>query len=208
MIYYLVPRLWKTKIYSEKLSVWHFWLGTIGIVIYVTSMWTAGITQGLMWRQFKADGTLMYPNFLETVITIVPYYWIRALGGFMYLVGVILSVINVFATIAKAKAENADLSDPEFQAYPLSAHRPEKPLVGRTWHYVLEGKPLLFSFLVLVAVIIGGAVEIIPMISVASNVPSIPSVKPYTPLELEGRDIYIREGCYNSTVSRRGGAVR
>jgi cytochrome c oxidase cbb3-type subunit I/II len=196
MIYYLVPRLWKTEIYSQKLMNWHFWLGTIGIVIYMTSMWTAGITQGLMWRQFKADGTLAYPNFLETVVNLIPFYWIRALGGAMYLAGVILSVVNVFATISLAKKNKADLSDPEYQAYPLAADHSGALPEGRSWHYALEGKPLLFSLLVLVAVIIGGAVEIIPMIAVASNVPTITSVKPYSPLELEGRDLYIREGCY------------
>jgi cytochrome c oxidase cbb3-type subunit I/II len=197
MIYYLVPILWKKEIYSQKLMSWHFWLGTIGIVIYVTSMWTAGVTQGLMWRQFNADGTLTYPNFLETVVNLIPFYWIRALGGTMYLVGTILSVYNIFMTVAQSRRDKADISDPEYQAYPLTADAHDEPLPeGRNWHYKLEGKPLLFTALTLIAVVVGGVVEIIPMIAVASNVPSISSVKPYTALELEGRDIYIREGCY------------
>ncbi|MBL7662391.1 cytochrome-c oxidase, cbb3-type subunit I [bacterium] len=197
MIYYLIPKLWKTEVYSKKLMAWHFWLGTIGIVLYMTSLWVAGITQGLMWRGFNLDGTLKYPDFVETVTKLIPFYWIRALGGALYLTGTTLSLVNFFKTFIKAKASNVDLSDQQAQAYPLVASHSSASLPGRSWHYyTLEGKPLLFSSLVLVSVLIGGIVEIVPMIAIASNVPTISSVKPYTPLELEGRDLYIREGCY------------
>ncbi len=197
MIYYLVPKLWKTELWSKKLMMTHFWLGTLGIVFYIVSMWTAGVTQGLMWREFKADGTLQYPDFLETVIKLVPFYWLRAVGGAMYISGLFLMAFNVFKSISAAKALNVDLSDTTVRVPKLitqeEAHHPE-----RGWHYnVLEGKAFLFSVFTLVAVLAGTIIEIVPMIAVQSNVASIPSVKPYTALELEGRDIYVSEGCYN-----------
>ncbi|MBN8550621.1 MAG: cytochrome-c oxidase, cbb3-type subunit I [Deltaproteobacteria bacterium] len=196
MIYYLMPKLWKTEMWSKRLVTTHFWLSTLGIVLYVTSMWTAGVTQGLMWRAIQADGTLQYPDFLETVLKLVPFYWVRALGGTMYLVGLLLMVYNVAKTIALSRAEKADISDVVVSVPRLTAHEETLP-PGRSWHYTLEGKAFLFSMLALVAVLIGSVVELVPLIAVQTNVPTIASVKPYTPLELEGRDIYVREGCYN-----------
>lgn len=197
MIYYLLPKLWKVEVWSKKLMNWHFWLGTLGIVIYITPMWSAGITQGLMWKAFNPDGTLMYPDFIETVTKLIPFYWLRVIGGSMYLFGVVLMLANITKTISKSREAKADLRDPEFSAHRLmpSGDLGTLPL-GRSKHYLLEGKPLVFTILVLVSVIIGGIVEIVPMIAIASNVPTISTVKPYSPLELEGRDIYIREGCY------------
>lgn len=191
MIYWLLPKLWKREVYSQKLMTFHFWVSTIGIVLYITSMWTAGVTQGLMWRAFNSDGTLVYPDFVETVTKLIPFYWIRALGGILYLGGMAVMLFNVFMTIRGAK----DLEDQEAQAHPLKVHTGPLP-EGRGIHYKLEGRPLLFSMLTLVAVVIGGLVEMIPMVAIESNIPTITSVKPYTPLELEGRDIYIKEGCY------------
>lgn len=190
MIYYLMPRLWKTPVYSQRLVMAHFWTATIGIVLYITSMWSAGITQGLMWREFTEQGLLQYPNFVETVIRLKLFYWVRALGGSLYVLGMLLMAYNVLRTVLASRALRADLSDTLAQgtAYvPVRAH---------TWHSRLEGRPVLFSVLTLIAVMIGGMVEIIPMLAIASNIPTIPSVKPYTALELEGRDIYVREGCY------------
>ena len=195
MIYYLIPKLWKQEMWSKKLMSLHLWLGTLGIVLYIISMWTAGITQGLMWRALNADGTLQYPNFLETVLRLIPFYWIRALGGGLYLIGLLVMVFNVFRTIKLSSAARCDLRDVTVQVPRLADHT--GALAGRGLHYVLEGKAFLFSVLSLVAVLIGSIVELVPMIAVQTNVASIPSVMPYTPLELEGRDIYIREGCYN-----------
>ncbi len=198
MIYYLVPRLWKREMFSKSLMMAHFWLATLGIVLYITSMWAAGVTQGLMWRAFSEQGNLLYPDFVETVVQLIPFYWIRLLGGSMYFLGTLLMAFNVYKTVSLSKAEKCDLSDPEYAA-PALRSQPDHDAPAShpsPWHYRLEGKPLLFSGLTLVAVIIGGAVEIIPMIAIETNVPVIASVKPYTPLELEGRDIYIREGCY------------
>ena len=200
MIYWLIPKLWKRPIYSQRLVNIHFWLGTLGIVLYITSMWTSGITQGLMWRAFNADGTLKYPDFLETLVRLVPFYWLRALGGAMYLTGLTLMIFNFVKTVGLAKQEGKDFSDVPLSVPSRKAvfeHGNDALPAGRGWHYGLEGKAFAFSLFVLVSVLIGGMVEIIPMAAVATNIPSIPSVKPYSPLELEGRDIYVREGCYN-----------
>ncbi|UOM34038.1 cytochrome-c oxidase, cbb3-type subunit I [Acuticoccus sp. I52.16.1] len=99
VVYYLAPVLWKrTQLYSMRLVNWHFWLATIGIVLYAASMWVSGITQGLMWREYNQEGYLVY-SFVETVAALHPYYVIRAVGGIFYLVGGILFVINITQTI-------------------------------------------------------------------------------------------------------------
>ncbi len=202
LIYYLVPKLWKVPFWSQKLVTAHFWTATIGIVIYITAMWAAGITQGLMWRAITSEGVLKYPNFIETVVKLQPFYIARLLGGVLYLTGTILLVYNVFKTIAVSKAQKADLTDPSFQAAPLTHDKEEEENDDKhshptPWHRKLEGKPLIFGCLVLVAVFIGGPFEFVPLALIKTNVPQISSVHPYTPLELEGRDLYIKEGCYN-----------
>jgi len=188
MLYWLVPKMWNTKLWSTKLANFHFWLGTLAILFYVIPMYWAGWTQSLMWKQFNADGFLMYPNFLETVLQIVPMYVIRAIGGTLYLTGTILMIFN----LVKTAKQGSFVAEVEAQAPPLEKHK--KETVGY-WHHWIESRPFKFTALTLIAILIGGAVEMIPMFVIKSNVPSIDSVKPYTPLELAGRDIYIREGC-------------
>ena len=100
--YYLVPRLWKTKLYSESLATTHFWMATVGIVLYIVAMWAAGITQGLMWKALDADGQLQYGNFMDTVLQLMPFYWIRLIGGLMYLSGLLLMVYNIAKTVMSA----------------------------------------------------------------------------------------------------------
>ena len=117
MIYWLVPRLWKTPMWSKKLATAHFWFGTIGMLLYVFSMYTAGITQGLMWRAFDDAGRLLYPDFIETVVQIIPMYWVRMVGGLLYLAGVVMLMVNVWKTVKKAPDS---LPDPTF-AVPTSA---------------------------------------------------------------------------------------
>ena len=210
MIYWLVPRLWKRDLFSEKLATTHFWLGTIGIVLYVISMWTAGISQGLMWRAFDETGRLMYPEFVDTVTQLMPMYWTRMIGGSMYLLGMILCVYNVLMTV---KSAPKNLEDPEFKvARPTwktasSKSKEAMPVMYDDMldslsaklkggaHRALEGWPAIFTVLTVMAIAVGSLVEIIPMMLVDSNVPTIKTVRPYTPLELAGRDIYIREGC-------------
>ncbi len=111
LIYWLLPRLWRTELWSKKLANTHFWIGTIGILLYVLSMYTAGITQGLMWRAFNEAGRLLYPDFMETVVQIIPMYWGRLIGGSLYLLGVVLMVVNMWKTI---KSAPKNLPDPAF----------------------------------------------------------------------------------------------
>lgn len=188
ILYWLIPRIYKTTLYSKKMAAFHFWIGTLGIVFYAASMYWAGITQSLMWKQFTPLGILQYPNFLETVIQIVPMYMIRAFGGALYLVGVIVMVVNLVKTAKQGALEANE---------PAEAPALEKNYADRSSkHRFLETRPGKFALLAAVVVIIGGAVEMIPTFMIKANIPTIPSVKPYTPLELQGRDLYIREGCY------------
>ncbi len=190
MIYWLIPRMTKTKLYSEKLANFHFWIGTLGIILYALPLYVAGFTQASMWKQFNPDGTLVYGNFLETVTQIVPMYWMRAIGGTLYVTGLIVLVYNVIKTVTAGSKIEDELAE----APALAAITPRR-MKGEKWHSWLERKPIQFTVLSLVAILIGGIVQIIPTIVVKSNIPTIAAVKPYTPLELEGRDLYIREGC-------------
>ena len=190
MIYWLVPRLFKTKLFSMGLANLHFWIGTLGIIMYALPMYVAGFTQASMWKQFNPDGTLVYGNFLETVTEIMPMYWMRAIGGILYLTGMLILVYNIIATIKAGSTVTDELAEA-----PALERVSKKRLAGEGYHSWLERKPVKFTLLATVAILIGGMVQIIPTILVKSNIPTIASVKPYTPLELEGRDIYIREGC-------------
>jgi cytochrome c oxidase cbb3-type subunit 1 len=98
-IYYMVPKLWhRERLYSLRLVTWHFWLATLGIVVYAAVMWVAGIQQGLMWREYDDQGFLVY-SFAESVAAMKPYYIVRALGGLLYLSGAIVMAWNVYMTI-------------------------------------------------------------------------------------------------------------
>jgi cytochrome c oxidase cbb3-type subunit I/II len=192
MLYWLAKKLYNTELYSTKLANIHFWIGTLGILFYALPLYVAGFTQASMWKQFNPDGTLVYGNFLETVTQILPMYAMRAFGGTLYITGFILLTYNIIKTAKIGSSVNDELAE----AAPLKKIS-GKRLSGETVHNWLERKTILFTVLAFIAVAIGGAVEIIPLIVVKSNIPTISSVKPYTPLELEGRDIYIREGCNN-----------
>ncbi|MBB6610361.1 cytochrome-c oxidase, cbb3-type subunit I [Pontibacter sp. Tf4] len=190
MLYWLFPRLYKTQLYSKKLANAHFWLGTLGILFYAIPMYWAGFTQGLMWKQFTAEGTLQYSNFLETVLQIVPMYYLRGIGGVLYLSGVFLMVYNLVKTVKSGSL--------------VANERTEAPVIVPTvsknaghWHSWIEKRPTQMAIWATVAILIGGLVEFIPAFVIKSNVPTIASVKPYTSLELQGRDLYIKEGCVN-----------
>ena len=187
MLYWLIPRLYRTNLYSVKLANYHFWIGLTGMMFYVVPMYWAGVTQGLMWKQFTADGFLQYPNFLETVLNIVPMYRLRAVGGSLYLVGAFIGAFNLWRTARAGVFE----PESEAQAPARSSHAASKD-TGHRW---LEARGVLLAGGALVAVVIGGLIEIVPTFLIKENVPTISSVKPYTPLELLGRDLYIREGC-------------
>jgi cytochrome c oxidase cbb3-type subunit I/II len=190
MIYWLIPRLFKTKLHSIKLANLHFWIGTLGIILYALPMYVAGFTQASMWKQFRPDGNLVYGNFLETVTEIMPMYWMRAIGGTLYITGMLILVYNVIITV-----KNGNEVEDELAEASALERVSKKRIAGEGWHTWLERKPVQLTVLATIAILIGGVVQIIPTIMIESNIPTISSVKPYTPLELEGRDIYIREGC-------------
>jgi cytochrome c oxidase cbb3-type subunit I/II len=213
MIYWLLPRLYQTKLWSTKMAEWHFWIGTIGILLYIIPIYVAGITQGLMWRALDEYGGLQY-KFLETVQTIVPFWWTRVFAGTLYVIGVLMLAINAVMTWLSRPAtyEVPVYSAPRLTREFGDAAIPKSSLEGTpvlefatkvdqvaqmNWHRRWEHLPVRFTIFTTVAVLIASAFEIIPMFLIRSNVPTISTVKPYTPLELAGRDVYVSEGCYN-----------
>jgi cytochrome c oxidase cbb3-type subunit I/II len=248
MFYWMVPRLYGTKLHSTKLANTHFYLGTFGILLYVVAMWTSGITQGLMWRAETADGALQYPVFLETLDAIRPMYWMRLIGGTVYLFGMVMMAYNLFLTARAGKPVNGTvkvLVEPEPEeatwtqvlfgkpvilvttvgvlgglflvtsaiasiffvvmafvigvlgAVAVSAAKQKQGAEGTAWHRMLEGRALLFVSLTVIAVLIGGVAEIVPTLLATPDAATVKQAHPYTALELEGRDVYIREGCFN-----------
>jgi cytochrome c oxidase cbb3-type subunit I/II len=243
MFYWLVPRLWGTPLHSKRLADVHFWMGTVGILLYLGAMWASGITQGLMLRATTPEGALQYPNFLETLNSIRPAYLYRLLGGALYLSGFALMAYNLAVTIRAGHAVDgvaevveepaAAATDPSARELAFS-----KPILvcllltaivialglssllnaaflftvaagvvvyvvvafpkdGYQWHHFLERRAFLFSGLALVAVLIGGMAELVPTIAVKAAVPVTGQAqRPYSSLELAGRDLYVREGCY------------
>ncbi|MFT3981505.1 MAG: cytochrome-c oxidase, cbb3-type subunit I [Ferruginibacter sp.] len=189
VLYWLIPRIFNTSLYSKKLANNHFWLGTLGIIFWAVPMYWAGFTQSMMWKNFTESGQLKYA-FLETVTYMKPFYAMRSLGGTLYLAGVLLMVYNLYKTVKAGKL----VENEEAEAAPLP--KLGKRQTGERWHAWVERKPVQLMVLSLVVILIGGAIEIIPTFLIKSNVPTISSVKPYTPLELQGRDLYVREGCY------------
>jgi cytochrome c oxidase cbb3-type subunit I/II len=189
MLYYIVPRIYGTTLFSVRLANTHFWLLTLGVLFYSIPLYIAGITQALMWKEFTADGALRYGNFLETVVRILPMYWLRIGGGTIFLIGAVLCLYNLYKTAASGVFQPGEAA----QAAPLRALPPTPG--AKAWHRVLEGRPTQFAVLTFVAVVIGGVVEYVPTALIRANIPTIATVQPYTPLEIEGRDLYIREGC-------------
>lgn len=214
MLYWLIPRMFQAPLYSKKWANLHFWIASLGILLYIAPIYVAGLTQGLMWRAIDSSGDLVYPEFIETVRVLIPMYWLRVLGGGLYLSGAILFGINCWLTMA---ARPAQYEQPVYRAAPLARDwveppKPESRLKGASvlpiahrfdqwaqlwWHKRWERMPLRFTMWVTIAVVVASLFEIIPTFLIRSNVPLIASVKPYTPLELYGRDIYLAEGCYN-----------
>ena len=215
MMYWLLPRVFQTKLWSTKLANAHFWLATLGILTYIIPIYIAGIAQGLMWRALNDQGQLMYPDFVETIRAIVPMWALRVLGGGAYLAGAVLGGVNLYKTW---KSRPATYEEPVQEAAPLGESytpaadeaKPEPKLqnvadvakgisVWSTfwWHRRWERLPMRFTVYTIIAVAVASLFELVPAFLIRSNVPTIASVKPYTPLELIGRDIYIEEGCYN-----------
>ena len=246
MFYWLAPRLWKTKLYSVPMANAHFWLGMVGILLYVASMWVSGITQGLMLNATTEDGTvLQYPNFLDTLQAIRPVMLFRAIGGGLYLLGFFMLAFNIWKTARNGtpvngtvevivneeqdapKAFRSFLSAPVIYSLLIIfaicltifshgalfifgtfltivfviiaiAHFETCKATWNDWYEALLKHGFAFTVLTIVAAAIGGAIQIIPTVTVqrADNIEGRIQV-PYTPLELAGRDIYVSEGCYN-----------
>ncbi|HKU38536.1 MAG TPA: cytochrome-c oxidase, cbb3-type subunit I [Polyangiales bacterium] len=251
MFYWLVPKLYGTKLYSRAAANAHFYLATFGILLYAAAMWTSGVTQGLMWRAENESGGLMYPSFVETVIAIRAMYWMRLFGGTMYLVGFGMLAWNLWRTARSGSAVDGQvdvvisepaapssaikimLGAPVWMSVALLAlvgwaavltpgasavvialaailgmtflalyleKREEDATAPATpaWHHLVEGRALAFTVLTVGAVLIGGVAEIVPMV-VAGNdkLAAAKGNTPYAALELEGRDVFLKEGCYN-----------
>jgi cytochrome c oxidase cbb3-type subunit I/II len=248
MFYWLAPRLWNTKLHSIALANFHFWIGLIGILFYVASMWVSGIMQGLMLNATAEGGTVLaYANFVETLNAIRPMMLMRALGGFLYLIGFVLMCYNLYKIIRSGspstetrqvavpvgsqhdtmKWKDVFINDPLTYTFlallfmclwfflppgaNLAALISTLWLVwmavskfkqsGQTWTFWYERlleNYMPFTVLTLLAVALGGMIQILPTITVnrAKNIED-KLQKVYTPLELAGRDIYVSEGCYN-----------
>jgi len=248
MFYWLVPRLYGTKLHNREAANIHFYMGTFGILLYVVSMWVAGITQGLMWRAELPEGGLQYGNFLETILELRLLYWMRLIGGLIYLSGFCLMAWNLLMTVKSGKAVDGTVEVLTTELAPEKDRKSWKELLlaqpmqmcalvlaiaaaagfatslassamlvvlvaaliliivfqslksdktGPSWHSIIEGRAAFFSGLVIVAVLIGGVAEIIPSIIAGPSALRSATNVPYTALELEGRDVYIAEGCYN-----------
>jgi len=216
MIYWLLPRLFQTELWSRKLAEAHFWLGTIGILLYIVAIYAAGLTQGLMWLAFDDEGYLKYGDFVETTLRLIPMYWVRVIGGVAYLAGALMMGVNFFMTW-KSRPSSYEVQVHEAPALSKTyADRPEPAtsleksgahvvnlaykldrFFSTTWHRRWERLPLKFTVAVVITVVVASLFEIIPIFLIKSNVPTIATVTPYTPLELAGRDLYLKEGCYN-----------
>ena len=252
MFYWLVPRLWGAKLHSSGAADLHFWLATLGILLYAVSMWVAGISQGLTWRAVDAEGALLYPSFVESNLAVWPMYVVRIIGGIFYLLGFILMAWNLFKTARAGAPVDVEVTVAEPAWRQPAAKKAElhwtrilfdRPVVialvgtlimcglfaadamtavvlivllagllliswwlfgqrddmygGENFHRVLEGRPFVMTVLVIIGVLIGGVAELVPTLTIDRAVPRQgPVAEPYTALELHGRDIYVREGCY------------
>ena len=190
MLYWMIPKLFRTKLYSAKMASQHFLIGTLGIVLYAIPMYWSAFRTFFMMNAFTPEGQLQY-QFIDVVNSVVPFYILRAIGGTIYLIGVILMIYNLIKTAKQGSFETT-----EEREAPALAKNYVAPAKAH-WHSAIERKPLMMLVLSLIVVAIGGIVEMVPTFLIKENIPTITSVKPYTPLELQGRDIYVQEGCYN-----------
>ena len=214
MVYWMLPRIFQAKLWSPRMMATHFWTGFIGILLYIVPIYAAGLMQGLMWRAMDETGHLVYPEFIETIQEIVWLWWLRVLGGLLYVSGVVMIVINALMTWMNrpAKYEVPVYVAPRLSKVFKDEPKPKSDLddvpvldfakrlnvFGKmAWHRNWERLPLKFTILTTAAVVIATLFEVIPTFLIRSNVPTIATVQPYTPLELAGRHIFVSEGCYN-----------
>ena len=201
IFYWMVPRMWKTPLWSTRLMKVHFWLAVSGLVGYVVALWTAGIIQGVKQLAFTESGHLSTTSFMDIVHATVPWYWVRLVAGGLYFIGMVICAYNLLRTIAAAPK----IADDVVKVAPL----PAEPLIVReietdaqaakapreSVHSMIERWPVALLVLATIALSVGSVVEIVPHLVQGAFTPPISSVKPYSPLELHGRDLYIKEGC-------------
>ncbi|MCM2375205.1 cytochrome-c oxidase, cbb3-type subunit I [Aporhodopirellula aestuarii] len=215
MLYWMLPRIFQTKIWSDKLVSLHFWIGTLGILLYIIPIYAAGLMQGWMWRAMDDTGHLMYPDFVETTQSIVPLWWLRVVGGLLYVSGTLMLGVNALMTWMNRPSEyevpvisaprlskEYNVTEPKAKSHlegaPVLDLSKKLDIFGRMgWHRSWERLPVKFTVLTTLAVIVATLFEAIPTFLIRTNVPTIATVKPYTPLELAGRHIFVSEGCYN-----------
>ena len=212
MLYWLLPRLFQAPLYSMRLATAHFWIATAGLLMFIIPIYVAGLTQGLMWRALDEGGRLAYPDFMEAVKVVRPLEWIRALGGTLYAGGAVLALWNLLKTwrARPARYESAVDRAPALDPHYREPPPPESRLRGAAvielahkidvweqaaWHRNWEGRPLRFTAWVAAAVIVPSLFVAVPIF--LGRPDPIESVRPYTPLELAGRDIYLSEGCHS-----------
>ncbi len=261
ILYWMWPRLYGTKLHSVKLAETHFWIATIGILMYIVSMWVSGVSQGLFWRALDAEGYLKYPDFIEGLTNSRAMYQTRLAGGTLYLLSSFLLVYNMIMTARQGKPATVSVQVPVKRegpdgesAWALLTSAPMLFITGIVvlgiwfgasgtmvspvilalfivvcigaiisyglhqkkwghWYGLVERHALVFTILALLAILVGGAVEIIPTVIGSEKVPlqiteemvaENPELaetakwlqKPWSPLELAGRDVYVSEGCY------------
>lgn len=216
MLYWLLPRLYQTPIWSPKLVNVHFWLGIVGILLYIIPTYAAGVIQGLMWRAIDAEtGQLTYPDFIQTTLKIVPLWWVRILGGSVYFIGLCLLAVNTLMTwlrrpakydvpihqaprLSKSYKDNLVQPASDLAAVPVLEFGKKLDVWSKLgWHRRWERLPGRFVLLATLAIALAAVVEVVPVFLIRGNVPTLATVQPYTPLELAGRHIYISEGCHN-----------
>ncbi len=191
-----MPVLWKReRLYSTRLAAWHYWIATIGIVFYIISMWVAGIMQGLMWRAYDEFGFLQY-SFAESGRAHASRsISSAAFGGVLFLPGALIMVYNLLAHRARRASARARSRCRGARALATAGRVRGRPMRFLS-HEFIEKNAVLLLVLTLVTVAIGGIVEIVPLFTIETTIEHVKGVRPYSPLELAGRDIYVREGCY------------
>jgi cytochrome c oxidase cbb3-type subunit I/II len=171
ILYWMIPRMWGTKLYSQRMANQHFWIGTLGILFYAVPMYFSGFSQGFMWKEFDASGNLKY-NFLETVERIKFLYMLRSFGGLLYLSGVILMVYNLVKTVK----QGSFIANEQAEAYALDKAHDAHAGKPAYWHKWIETRPMTMLLFSLIMVSIGGMVQLVPIIFVKEQVKTISSI--------------------------------
>ncbi|WP_164103929.1 cytochrome-c oxidase, cbb3-type subunit II [Candidatus Laterigemmans baculatus] len=216
MLYWMLPRLYQTELWSRRLATVHFWLSVGGLLLYVLPIYAAGVVEGVMWNRLNEIGRLAHPEFVEVVQAVVSMWWLRVAGGTLYILGLLAFGLNSVMTwvrrprpyevpvvtvrrMVRPAAPEAPVATPAELAHAPMLDLGRRIALGSNllWHRRWERQPLRFVLLVSGAVVLASLLQIAPLWLFGGNVPPLASVQPYTPLELAGREIYIAEGCFH-----------